>query len=558
MKPLLARALPLVAITLMTCASAEATEPDLAERLRNRIEASSGESAGGRLQLTVGSDIVHAAISLPRFYERRAYEPAWLGADLSHARALLDAIRNAEREGLRTRDYHLPRIERLIARIDATGRLPEDAEADQLVDLDLLLTDAFLILGSHLLIGRVDPVELDAEWRANRRSVDLVPVLENALATGEVAAALAALLPPYSEYRALRDALARYRRAAREGGWPRLDEGGTLRPGDSGERVAALRARLAATRDLDPRLGRDDRFDADVAAAVRGFQERHGLDTTGVVDLQTLSELSAPIERRIEQLIVNMERWRWLPQDLGQRHVRVNIAGFDLGVYEAGEQVLTMRAMVGHQYRRTPVFSDTISLVVFAPWWNVPRTIAVQDVVPRIVDQGPDYLSRNRIEVWTGWGSSARRVDPASVRWATVDTARFQYRFRQEPGPTNPLGHVKFLFPNAFDVYVHDTPAREMFSRAERAFSSGCIRIERPEVLAEYLLRGSPGWTPARISRAMAAANEATVRVPEPVPVHILYWTAWSGADGRIHFRNDIYRRDEPLERALEEPAPGA
>lgn len=552
------RAVLILLIGAPAAGQAPAPPDGLDERLRNRIEAGSGASGGDRARIVVGTDRIHAAGSLPRFYERRAYEPAWVVDDLVNAEALLRALRRAELEGLRSRDYHLRRLEESMQAVIVDRMEGRPTDADLLIDLDLLLTDAFLIYGSHLLAGRVDPTDLDPEWIASRRDVDMVPLLEEAIRTGLIEATLAELLPPYIEYRALRDALARHRRVQREGGWPRLEAGGTMRRGDRGEQIAPLRARLAATRDLDPRLQRGDRFDADVEHAVRRFQERHGLGVTGVVDLQTLMELTTPVEQRIEQIIVNMERWRWLPQDLGRRHARVNIAGFDFSVYEDGTQLMRMRAMVGHQYRRTPVFSDTITLVVFAPWWNVPASIAVNDVVPRLAQEGPGYADRNRIQVWTGWGGSARRVDAATVDWAAVDTSRFPYRFRQEPGPTNPLGDVKFMFPNGFDVYVHDTPAREMFEQAERAFSSGCIRIERPEELAEYLLRGSAGWTAGRIAQAMAATSESTVRVTEPLPIHILYWTVWAGDDGRINFRNDIYRRDEPLERALEEPAPSA
>ena len=547
----------LVVVSLAAPGGAPSPAPadtGLAELLRNRIEASSGEGGGGIVRIVVGLDVVHAAQSLPRFYERRGYEPAWVAGDLEPAQALLRALRRAPLEGLRAEDYHLSRLETLLQTVVIEGG---ESDAGTLIDLDLLLTDAFLIYGSHLLVGRVDPADLDSEWRANRRDIDMVPVLERALAHGFIEEELVELLPAYGEYRALRDALARYRRVQKEGGWPRMTEGGTMRRGDRGDRIASLRARLAATRDLHPTLRAGDTFDAVLELAVRRFQERHGLAETGVVDLQTLTELTVPVERRIEQLIVNMERWRWLPQNLGARHARVNIAGFDMGVYEDDQLVLDMRAMVGHQYRRTPVFSDTISLVVFAPWWNVPRSIAVQDIVPRVATEGTDYLIRNRIQVWAGWGASSREIAPHTVAWASVDTARFAMRFRQEPGPTNPLGNVKFMFPNEFDVYVHDTPAREMFGQAERAFSSGCIRIERPAEFAEYLLRGA-GWTADRVARAMSGTTEQTVRVSEPLPIHILYWTAWAGSDGRIHFRNDIYLRDEPLERALEEPAPSA
>ena len=360
--PSLAVACLLAAVALSpapAAAQAPWTEP-LDVLLRARVEAGLADSTAGTPRIEVGAEVLHSTALVARFYEGRDYQPGWVLDDLENAQALLRSIRRAELEGLRSRDYHLRRLEDMMQALIALRIEGGAYDPRLLVDLDLLLTDAFLIYGTHLLVGRVDPVAIDPEWVANRRTTDLVEVLETALAYGLVEGSLADLLPPYIEYRALRDALALYRRIEREGGWPRLEEGGTMRPGNRGPRIADLRARLSATRDLSQRARRDDRYDADVEQAVRRFQDRHGLDVTGIVDLQTLAELAAPVEQRIEQLIVNMERWRWLPEDLGARHARVNIAGFDFRVYEGATEIMTMRAMVGHQYRRTP-FSATPS-----------------------------------------------------------------------------------------------------------------------------------------------------------------------------------------------------
>lgn len=526
------------------------------EILRNWLEAAAGEALSGPASVSIGEDAVLAVHALPTFYERNGFRPVWTERGLERPRALLRAVQAAEREGLRPADYHANQIQALLALVEAARDAREAPDPYVLVDLDLLLTDAFLLYGTHLRHGRVDPTTVDPEWRAVRDGVDMVALLEQALESGQVERTLAGLLPEHREYGLLRDALARYRAIQRAGGFPAV-QGGTLRPGDSGEAVAALRARLAADWDLSPRSAGGDRFDDEVERAVRRFQDRHGLPVTGIVEIQTLAELSAPVERRIEQVALNMERWRWLPEELGERHLRVNIAGFGLTAHDGDRVELDMRAMVGHQYRKTPVFSDTVRYVVFAPYWNVPRTIAVQDIVPQAAED-PGYLVRNHIQVWRGWGANAERLDPLSVPWGSVDTTRFAYRFRQEPGATNPLGRVKFLFPNAHDVYVHDTPAREMFEEAERAFSSGCIRVEQPEQLARWLLRGVRGWNEQRIAAAMAGETEQTATVGDTVPIHILYWTAWVDEDGVIQFRNDIYRRDEALERALREAPPVA
>lgn len=537
-------------------ASSAAEEARVDEMLRDRLVAAGGDDdPDGGIRLAVGQERLHAAAALPAFYERRDYQPAWLG-DMARARQLVAAVRAADREGLRPADYHLERLDALMAAVERAWQESGSADPQMLVDLDLLLTDAFLVYGSHLVGGRQDPVELDPDWEVGERTVRVESVLELALESGDVAGALEGLKPTHPDYSALREILASYRRAQLAGGWPTVGGGPPLRLGDRGPRVGQLRKRLAATWDLSPRLADGENFDADVDAAVRAFQARHGLDTDGVVSVMMLAELNAPVEQRIEQVALNMERWRWLPGELGERHIRVNIAGFELSVHEDTGAVMRMRAMVGHQYRETPVFSDTVRLVVFSPFWNVPRTIAVEDMVPRVAAD-PDYLRENSIEVWSGWGAGARRVDPGTIDWAVVDTARFAYRFRQHPVPSNPMGRVKFMFPNRFDVYVHDTPAREMFDQAERAFSSGCIRIERPAELATYLL-GPAGWTLERVQAAMEASGERSVSVPEPLPIHILYWTAWMDDDGRVHFRNDIYRRDVRLREAMRAPPPTA
>jgi murein L,D-transpeptidase YcbB/YkuD len=250
-----------------------------------------------------------------------------------------------------------------------------------------------------------------------------------------------------------------------------------------------------------------------------------------------------------------MERWRWLPEDLGERHVLVNAAAYELEAVEGGEPVLTMRAIVGRPYRQTPVFSDRISYMVFSPYWHVPHTLAVQDQLP-LQKQDPGYFRRMGIRVFRGWGADAAEVNPDSVGWSRVTAKGFPFRLRQDPGPQNALGRVKFMFPNPYNVYLHDTPARELFRKQTRNFSSGCIRVEEARTLALWLLRGETAWTPERVDRAMEAGREETARLTKAIPVHLLYWTAWAEEEGTIQFRPDIYGRDEPVARAMDRSPP--
>ena len=264
--------------------------------------------------------------------------------------------------------------------------------------------------------------------------------------------------------------------------------------------------------------------------------------------------MNAPVEDRLRQIELNMERWRWLPQDLGRRHVIVNIAGFDVDVVDAGSVVMSMRAMVGRTYRRTPVFSGSMTYLVLAPFWHVPHSLAVRDQLP-LIRRDRQHFSRLGIRVFQGWGADAAEIDPSSVDWSTVTARDFPYRLRQDPGPLNALGRVKFMFPNKFNVYLHDTPSRELFDRPQRDFSSGCIRVERPIELAEFLLAGTD-WSRERIEASIERRREQTIPLSEPVAVHILYWTAWVETDGTLHFRRDIYERDERLANALRAEAP--
>lgn len=515
--------------------------PVLEERIRSRIERNGSATA----VIAVGGERLHASTDLPRFYERGGFQPTWVTSDgpTPLADSLIEAIAGAEREGLRPEDYHLSRVRSLLA----TGNAPYT-----LVDVDLLLTDAFLTYGSHLVSGRVDPVAMHPEWTARGREADLVQVLEGAVASGAVGQALESLLPEQPEYSMLRSTLAHYREIAGSGGFPEIP-GRPLRPGERDPAVPRVREWTRLTGDLaagaavptDPEL-----LDPALEAAVKRLQERHGMVRSGVVNLQTSAVMNVPVEQRIRQIEIAMERWRWLPRDLGHRHIRVNIAGLYVHVLEGDSVAFASRVMVGQRYRMTPVFSDRLTYLVLNPSWTIPSGILEQDKLP-LIRRDRTYLKANRIRVLD---TAGREVDPAAIDWSTV-TGRTSYRFRMDPGPENPLGNVKFMFPNVHSIYLHDTPSRE-FDRGSRDFSSGCIRVENPMDLAEYLLRDDPQWTRARIDAAVGAGGEQTIPLRSPLPVHLLYWTAWADIDGAVHFSEDIYDRDDALDRALREPPP--
>jgi len=522
----------------------------IADQLRARIE-----SADASIGITIGPERTMAHRSLPEFYSRRDYRPAWIGerAPLTQARRLSDSVRAASQHGLDPRDYHLQSIEALLDSTRGSGSGVDSGELLELADLELLLTDAFLTLGSDLLVGRVDPRTFDATWPAESgRRADLPALLDQAIASGRIEETLSALAPREPGYARLKDALRCHRAMAAGGGWRDVPESPKLELGMRDARVVPLRERLAASGDLPSWREPTEDFDETVSEAVRSFQARHGLQPDGVVGAATLAALNVPVEERVRQIERNLERRRWLLDDLGERYLLINIPGFELDVIEGHRSVLNMKAVVGMPSRPTPVFSAEMTYLVLNPYWEVPHNIAVSDIVPA-VRKDPDYLEKRSIKVFEGWSTDAREVDPSTLDWAVLGKDNFPYRLRQEPGPTNALGAVKFVFPNPYDVYLHDTPSRELFARSDRACSSGCVRVEKAIELAHYLLGGDSAWNREHIFSVIDQGTEQTIRLPRTFPVHFVYWTSWADPSGTVHFREDIYGRDPLLDEALGE-----
>ena len=504
-----------------------------------------GPQPSAELQSLLAAEILDRKVSdadirdaVRGFYAETGETLAWSGRSGPNKRAdaALALLGSVEQYGLSPADYQVADL--AAERAVVTGA-PAPERKKRVAIFDIRLTAALLRFGRDVSTGRLEPASIDAAARGQRDQPDLGATL--ARADSDLGAWVEQIEPRHVEYQWLKQGLAALRGAAAKGGWPAVPPR-SYRPGVSHAAVGTLRRRLAASGDLGAARVDGDRYDDDLARAVRVFQEHHGLPPSGVVEARTLAVLNVPLDRRIRQVELNLDRWRWLPDDLGERHFRVNIPYFHLEAYEHGQLALDIRAVVGKAGNATPIFSDEMTHVVMSPYWNIPPAIAKDETLPA-VSKDPSFLDRQNIEVVRVSGDAADTVDPASVDWEDT-TALEGLRFRQRPGADNALGLVKFLFPNEHDVYVHDTPADALFSRLGRAFSHGCVRVEEPLTLAEYVLGGEPRWTTETISAAMHSGSETHVKLKTPIPIHIVYFTTWMDKDGGLHFRDDVYGYD--------------
>jgi len=540
---------PLVLATVLLASGpvAAASVEAVATVLRDVL----GRSEDSR-SLWVGCERIHAGGDLVRFYRNRGFVPVWVhaGTPSVQAREFARVLADAGRHGLTPADYHYGCIRDWLAYFRRGGSDQALVSDRALAGFDIVMTDAFITFASHLVGGKVDPETIYPQWVARKRSLEVLEVLSALDSHGSVVRLLAALSPAHPDYQRQVAAAEELRRIVDAGGWPSLDPGKTLRRDDSEPEVRKLRERLAISGDLRDRGLREADFDAVLAGAVARFQRRHGLEPDGVVGRATLRALNVPADQRLRQLLLNLERWRWIPHDLGRRYILVNAADFSLVAVADGAQRLSMRVIVGEAYQKTPVFSREMRYLEINPYWNVPHSITVAEYLPKI-RRDPAYLAANHFQLLADWRPDSAVIDPAGVDWDAVSAERFPGRLRQLPGPWNALGRIKFMFPNPFNVYLHDTPGRSLFNRRQRALSHGCIRLEKPLELAAFVLEGTPGWDLADIRAAVDGGLRQTVRPLKGCTVHLLYWTAWVDADGTVNFREDVYERDGVLWAAL-------
>ena len=511
------------------------------DAIRERVE----RMASART-FALGSTPIFAKALLPRLYERRGYHTAWNRERLD---ALIGAVDGVARDGLVPSDYHEAALRKSRIAFDTEATRSTDAVADR----DLIATDALVCVAYHLSFGKVDPFRLDSKWNFPRtlNRHEATEALLRVLDSGDISHFLDGLRPRHPYYGYLRRELASYQDRVASGGWPKIPEGPTLKLGVRDHRILLLRKRLIASDDLAAAAASDTAlgFDPSLENSVRSFQRRHLLADDGTVGPGTLAALNVSIGDRVNQLRVNLERARWLLHNLPDSFVVVNIAAFEAYLVAGSNRVWSTRCQVGKEGRETPVFRDTLRYIVFNPTWTVPTGILAKDVLPALRRGDLSVLQRKKLKVLDRQG---RMLNPRAIQWSKVTAGNCPYTFRQDPGPDNALGRVKFMFPNPYSVYLHDTPSRDLFESPTRAFSSGCIRVDRPLELAERLLTGTK-WDAAAIQRTVDSGKTVTVTLRRPLPVLLLYWTAFPSRDSRrITFAKDIYGRDAKVLRALE------
>ncbi|WP_374165152.1 murein L,D-transpeptidase [Arcticibacter sp. MXS-1] len=481
-----------------------------------------------------------------QFYKARDYKLGWFKNHelVPESQKLLNVVSKSAEEGLELSNYGVVDISALIK--DLQGVKRDLDKRDQLEkEIDIALSATYFNWASDYYRGVLEPRETKkADWDVKRNRMKLDLALQSVLGERESNLPYKDFQPMHPEYSNLKKALANYRRIKAAGGWPKIPAGASVAVGQPSSVVPALRKRLAAliSQDTIKNAGASNVFDQNLSAALKKFQEQNGLPATGKLNSETVRFMNIPVEDRIRQVVINMERWRWIPQSFEPNYLIVNIPEFRLRLYEGGKEKMSMKVIVGKELNSTPVFSDQMEHVVLAPYWNIPPGILKDEIAPKVASN-PGFLEAMDMEVI---GKDGNPVDPTSVDWSAAGTGNFPYTVRRRPGPKNDLGQVKFIFPNSMNIYLHDTPSTELFNQSKRDFSHGCVRVEKPIDLAAYLLRDT-GWDRSKIMDQVSKHEEKYVPLKKKLPVYLVYFTASADASGRVRFYDDIYGHDSKL-----------
>jgi len=490
--------------------------------------------------------VLFSQVELSKFYSNRNFHLAW--DDKMNREDLISSLEASIEEGLLPKDYHLEIIRSLMNRSSYKNLSNVDK-----ADLDLLLTDAMLLYASHLISGKVDQSKLRAEWdlSINEGPENPDSLLTVTLAQHQIKQVLEGFKPKSPFYDKLKLRLKEYRELANRGGWNKIPEGETLKKGMSNERIVDVRKYLDLTGDLPANTNLDKPlFDEELEIAVKRFQYRHNLTQDGAIGKGTLAQMNMSIENRIGMMRVNLERTRWVLHHPEDDFLIVNIAGFNIKRIQNKEIIYQSRVIVGKNHKESPIFKDEIEYIVFNPTWTLPYSIATHETLPKL-KKDPDYLAAKQMEIMDRNG---KILDPNSIDFDQYSTGNFPFIIRQTAGPHNALGQVKFIFPNKYAVYLHDTPSRGLFNREDRAFSHGCIRLEDKWDLVMSLMDEPDVWNMDKINQILDSGKTTQINLKKHEDIYILYWTAGVDADDNLYFERDVYNRDASVLIALDEP----
>ena len=485
-------------------------------------------------------------VELPQFYSYRGFELAW--KDKINKNDLIESLESSFDEGLDPADYHLKKIKELVGK-SKKGKLSNE----ELVDLDLLLSDALILYGSHLLEGKLEQSELRRNWdvEKNEKPEHIDSLLTVTLHNHTVKQALENLKPNHYMYKLMKSHLKRLRKEAKKGGWPTVSEGATLKPGDSSARIVEVRKYLIAVGDLKKGKVADEYvYDEDLELAVKRFQIRHKLTDDAAIGKGTIGQMRIPIEERINTVLLNLERIRWIFHHPDDDFLMVNIAGFRVKRITNKEEVFDSRVIVGKYHHETPVFKGVMKYIVMNPTWTLPYSIATHETLPKL-KKDPGYLAAKHMEVMDRNGTI---LNSANIDWNKYSAGNFPFIIRQKAGPWNALGEVKFIFPNKYSVYLHDTPSRGLFNVQDRAFSHGCIRTEEKWDLLMSLMDDPDVWNMDKINEILKSGKTTNIPLPKPINIYLIYLTAAVDQQNNLMFMKDIYKRDDKVLKALEKP----
>ena len=471
------------------------------------------------------------------FYAKSLYTPIWItgGKPTAKAEAMVDALNLSYEDGLHPDDYDAVQLFKKLGATDAAG----------LADLEVHLTTAAVSYAQHMNAGRVNPREVKKEIVIYPKAISPDTILDGIRKTQNLKAYLRLLAPHTQRYERLRQALAAYRRIEAAGGFIKVPDGAPIKVGGIDARLSTIRQRLAQEGYLRG-SGGGVAYDPALVDAVKRFQEQHGLPSEGLIGPSTIKQMNISASDRVATLELNLERNRWLQNEFAPYHIFANLADQVVKLVKNDDTLHAEVIQVGQPYHQTPIFTDLMETVEFNPYWSVPPSIAVNEYLPKL-RKNPGILSGENIKVLTNGGGT---VSATAVNWSSLGKGNFPYSLRQDPGPGNALGRVKFLFPNEFNVYMHDTPAKAKFDAAQRYFSHGCLRLRDPLKMAEIIL-GPEGISRERIDQIVASGKNTPIRLKNPIPVYIVYLTAFVNKDGSVNFRDDVYGNDAILAEAL-------